>query len=322
MGRSRVEEQLAALHALRSEAAGVEATRTLRRAIRSKTGLIAAAAAEIVGELALDELADELPAAFERFLENPVKRDPQCRAKCAVARTLIELGRWEDEVFARGIRHVQREPVWGGSEDSAAELRGLCALAYAQLGHPEAVLAIADLLADAERAARLAAARALGDSGRLDAVPLLRFKARIGDEDAEVLGAVFGSLLHLDPESSFELVASYLEDTSDLVAEAAALALGESRSEAALAPLSAWCDAAVTSERRQVAHLALALLRLEAAERTLLRTIRESPAADATSAVRALATFAHDTELGARVRAAAAENPEGEVLAAAERAFG
>ena len=29
----------------------------------------------------------------------------------------------------RGLRHIQMEPVWGGQADSAATLRGTCALA-------------------------------------------------------------------------------------------------------------------------------------------------------------------------------------------------
>ncbi|HLU66757.1 MAG TPA: HEAT repeat domain-containing protein, partial [Kofleriaceae bacterium] len=231
--RRTVEEQLAAIHGLRAAPGTAETVRELRAALRSRTGLVAAAAAAVVGETGCDELTDELEAAFARFLEDPIKRDPRCAAKQAIARALVELGRWSSEVFPAGIRHVQLEPVFGGREDTAAPLRGMSALAYAQLGQPDAVVAIADLLADREAAARVAAARALGDSGRPDAIPLLRFKARIGDDEAEVLSTVFGSLLALDLSESLDFVAGFL-DRSGQVAEAAALALGESRSPAAL----------------------------------------------------------------------------------------
>jgi HEAT repeat protein len=305
--RRAIEEQLAALHQLRGSPVTAEVMRDLRAALQSKSGLVAAAAAEVAGEAGADELAGELEAAFARFLVDPVKRDPRCAAKLAIARALVELSRWSEEVFAAGIRDVQLEPVFGGREDTAAGLRGVSALAYAQLGQPDAVIAIADLLADPEAIARAAAARALGDSGRPDAIPLLRFKARIGDAEAEVLSAVFGSLLALDPADSLSFVAGFLE-ASGPAADAAALALGESRSSGALPPLLRWVAGAASIERRRVGFLALALLRLDAATDFLLHQIRTEAPASAEAAARALAPFSHDGELAARVRAAAADN--------------
>jgi HEAT repeat protein len=319
--RDPIQDRLEALRALRADPGTTEARAALRKALRSRTGLVAAAAVDVVADCGIEPLIAELPAAFVRFLEDPVKRDPQCRAKIAIARALIELGRWEDDVFARGLAHVQREPVWGGSQDTAAPLRGLCALAYAQLGHTDAPVAIADVLADPERAARLAAAQALGDSGRLEAIALCRFKILIGDEEPDVLGAALASLLSLDSRGSISFVAARLADRDDAVADAAALALGESRLAGALPHLLAWCQEAVTASRRQVAHLALALMRHPDAERTLLETIQGESAADAASAIKALSTFAHDAELGARVREAAAANPDPVVAAAAGDAF-
>jgi hypothetical protein len=315
--RGRVEERLAAIAALRDDPASAAAE--LRSALRSKVGLIAAAAAEIAGQGGLVELAPELEAAFARMCEEPIKRDPQCRAKVAIARALIELDAWSDEVFVDGRRWVQKEPVWGGTQDTAAELRGVCAIGCAQLRHGDAVALIADVLADRERVARLGAARALGDSGQLEAIPLLRFKARIGDDEGEVTAAVFASLIALDASDSVGLVASFLDGADEAVAEAAALSLGEARLEAAVAPLIAWCDAAVTDDRRRVGYLALALTRLDAATDYLLAAIAGEPGA--ALAVEALATFAYDSDLADRVRAAAAGNGDPDVAAAVAEAF-
>ena len=70
--------------------------------------------------------------AFDRFFDNPVKTDPQCWAKNALSRTLFALEYQEAEVFLRGMRHIQMEPVWGGQSDTAGTLRSTCALALVQ----------------------------------------------------------------------------------------------------------------------------------------------------------------------------------------------
>ena len=54
---------------------------------------------------------------------------PQCWAKNALAQTLAAFDYQDKELFLAGMRHVQLEPVWGGSSDTAGPLRGLCALA-------------------------------------------------------------------------------------------------------------------------------------------------------------------------------------------------
>ena len=318
MARGRIEARLAEIAALRDDPeAGVA---ELRKAVRSKTGLVTAAAVDIIAGARLEPLLPELATAFPRFLEDPIKRDPQCRAKRAIVRALIELDRWEDDVFAAALTCVQREPVWGGSADTAAELRGLAALGYAQLRHPDAVEVIAELLADRERAARLGAARALGDSGRLEAIPLLRFKARLGDPEPEITAAVFSSLLALDPEA-VDTVAAYLGHRSELVCEPAALALGESRLEAALPHLVAFARSAIDADRRRVGYVAIALARLEPGIDFLLDVIAaESPDA-AMLAIDALMPFAHDAELGKRVREAAGRHEDPAVASAAREAF-
>lgn len=319
--RGRVEERLTELAALARDPSA--AVGEIKKALRSKTGLIAAAAAGLVADGGLIELAGELSAAFARMCEDGNRRDPGCRAKVAIARALLELTEWGDDVFEVGIRTVQREPVWSDppTVDTAAELRGLCAIVYARLGHGEAIEVIAEVLADPERAARLGAARALGDSGRFEAIPLLRFKARIGDAEGEVTAAVFGSLLALDGgDQSVAYVARFLEEGDEWTAESAALALGESRLESAVPHLIEWCEAAVSAERRRVGFLALALARIDRATDHLLSVIAKEIGAEL--AVAALGTFAHDSDLAGRVRAAAAANPDPAVAAAVREAFG
>ncbi len=82
----------------------------------------------------------DLLAAFRRFLADPSK-DKGCLAKIAIAEALTRLEHEEAEIFLEGIRHMQREPVWGGTEDTAAWLRGLCAIGLAGCRHPRAAAA-------------------------------------------------------------------------------------------------------------------------------------------------------------------------------------
>ena len=77
----------------------------------------------------LEELAPDLLRAFDRLMEKPVERDPQCWGKNAIVQALVALEHREAAPFVRGIRHIQIEPVWGGQEDTAPTLRGTCALA-------------------------------------------------------------------------------------------------------------------------------------------------------------------------------------------------
>jgi hypothetical protein len=272
---SKLEQQLAALHANPSPD-------EVRAALRSKQGLLIAAAVRHAVDTA------DLAAAFGSLLEDPVKRDPVCRGKVAVARALHERDDWHD-LFIAGVRHVQKEPALGGPVDTAGELRGICGIAYAHNRRPDALDVLADLLADPEPVARIAAAQGLGDSGRPDASALLRFKLHIGDVHGEVIAGCCESLLAIQRTEAVPFVARLLDSEHD---EVAALALAGSRLPEALDPLRAWVERVLPEVRRRVGYLALALTRI--AHDELLAIVRTGDRADALAAARALATFKED----------------------------
>lgn len=286
----------------------------VREALRSKTGAVVALGARIVAGRELRGLLDELGPAFTRLCERPAERDPGCRGKVAIAKALRALDEWEDEVFVPGVALAQHEPVWGGREDTAAELRAECAMAFAHAGRSDALEVLADLLADGERAARAGAAQALGDTGRPDAVSLLRFKVRIGDPEPDVVATCLGSILALAPRSSLPFFQTLLA-VRDERAEAAAIALGSSRLSAAVPLLLRYCEEATTEARERTGYLALALLRDDVANDSLLGVVRNGELPDAVAAAKALATFRDDARLAARLRAAA-EGRERAVLEA------
>lgn len=319
MARS-IEDRLAEIEAARAEADSKAARASLRAALRSTSGVVIAAAAKVVHDCELDDLQAELAPAFVRLTERPLKRDPGCRGKTAIARVLYDVDRWEDDVFCTGVQWIQLEPVWGGREDSAAELRGICAFAYAANGHPDVLVVLAELLADRQRSARAAAARALGNAGRADAAALLRYKVLVGDEDAEVLTGCFASLLALDAEGSLPFVKRFLTAGDERREQAAVLALGESRTNGARALLTDWCDDQPLGDNLHVGYLALALLRDDAANDYLIALIAHAHPS-AIEAVRALATFRDNPALAERVRQAA-KRAGAEVQDEVERCFG
>lgn len=299
----RIEERLAALRAL--DPAGPEAQDVLRDALHSGSGLLAAAAARIVAEHRLEALVPELPPAFELLREDPVERDPTCRGKIAIARALHELDHWDDRVLVAGLTIEQLEG-WGTRDDTAAELRGVCGLAHAHFGRADALDVLADLLADRERIARVAAAQGLGEAGHPDAAALLRYKIRVGDADPEVLTACVESLLQLARDRTHGFLIGLLARHDDR-AEIAAIALGGARVVSAFEPLVTWCGGCLPAQRHRIGFLALALLRHDPATEQLLDVIRERPR-DAVAAARALATFKDDPSLGERIREAAASH--------------
>ena len=120
-----LEQTLARLTAVRADPLAPGAAADLRAALGARSNLVVARAAEIVAEWELRDTTADLARAFGRFMTDPVRRDPTCAAKTAVAEALLRLDYDDVDLFSRGLRHVQPEPVWGGTEDTAAALRAL-----------------------------------------------------------------------------------------------------------------------------------------------------------------------------------------------------
>ncbi len=282
---------LAQLTEVRADPHAPGAAETLRRALADRSNLVVARAAEIVSEWELSAAAAELAAAFDRFLIDAVRRDPTCAAKIALAEALLKLDSGDAELFGRGLRHVQPEPVWGGTQDTAAPLRANCALGLARANPPDVLLDLAGLLADPEADARAGAARAIGAAMRPGGAALLWYKALSGDAAVGPLYECYTGLLALEPERAPALVGEALRAENPALAEAAALALGES-GLAAAAPIlrDAWQTAEEPGRRRPLLR-ALARLGDEAAFDFLLALVATAPAGDARDALAALAVY-------------------------------
>lgn len=316
------EERLAELAGVTAAPDPGTAAERLRRALADRSAPVVARAARLTAQLGRSDLAGELEAAFHRILDDPRASDPGCTAKTALAAALVDLGSPAVEVLRRGIGHVQLEPVYGGRVDVAAGLRAHCAVGLAATEVPDLMLLLADLLADPEPAARSGAVRAVAACGRPEGPPLLRFKARLGDADPAVLGDAFAALVAVDPDGSLEVVADALEDEDDAVAEAAALALGGCRLEAAFRALRDAAGRLVHGGRRRTLLTALALLRRDDAFEHLLGLVESGPTGVAVDAVHALGISRHDDHLRRRVEAAVADRGDARVEDALRASFG
>ena len=319
-GRRRpLEQQIAELDTLRADPNSAQTRAALSRALESSRSPLVAAAAELIAELELDGFEPALSAAFERWIEQPAKADANCMAKTSAVRALYRLGAKTHGVYLRGIRHREGGPH---ASDPAAPLRGLCALALVRSGYFDALVEAAELLADREPQVRAAAAQAIAYSERQDVgVPLLRLKARLGDEEPQVIAACLFGLLSLAPAGSLEFVANMVQSGAPEFREAALLALGESRVVGALPILQRAAEDPLASEQRGIAFIAIALLRSDAAWDYLLRVVAEDPIGKASEALSALATYRSDENLSRRALDAVRERGERSLLTQAMRAF-
>jgi HEAT repeat protein len=260
----------------------------MAKALASKSNLVAAKAARIAGDSQWTELTEELAAAFERFLKRGSERDKGCTALNAIARALYSLDYDGVELYRAGMRHVQMEPVWGGSIDTAVELRAICAMGLASTAYAHKLRDLVDLLVDSEWQARVGAVRAIAAVGSEAAMLLLRFKALSGDKESDVLAECFGGLLAVEGAEALPLVTSFADGRNQEVREAAILALGASRRTDAIDWLKERFDGVAHMETRQCILLSLATSRTDPAIEFLLSVIRDGSSQTSAMAVSAM----------------------------------
>jgi hypothetical protein len=315
------EQLLAALRDARGDPFAPTSLATLRTALAARNNVVVGKAAEMVAHSEVAVLAPEVVAAFDRFLQEPTA-DPGCAAKIALMDALYRLGHEDPGVFLRGLRCVQMEraydPPW---VDTAIDVRGSAAFGLARSGYRHTLIELADLLADKEPPARAAAARAMAYRAEPAALPLLRFKIRVGDGEGSVLTECFLAMLKIDARGSLELVVQQLADGGPR-AVAAGTALGESRLPEAFPPLRDWCRTLAGTREEGTALVALAALRRDEAFDELFSIIREGRERSACRALEALAVWRGDERLVRRAREACGSRSEPAVRAALERAFG
>lgn len=306
---SATEAALAEIHAIREAPEKHELKSELASFLRHRSNHVIAAAADTIAKLEVDGLGPELSSAFVDLMKNPSARDQGCKALFAIAKALATVDFPAPQVYSAGVRHVQMEGSFGPPVDVAAPLRGICAQGLVRMTHPEALVECVRLLVDAEPAARAGSIRALGESGKNEAMLLLRFKALTGDKDDEVMGECFAALLRLAPAQSLDFVASFLESPRQDVPERAALALGESHVAGAFLILRDTWKRKMHSDLRRTLLLAIALLRLDEGVEFLLTRVAEDSEKSAADALRALNLYTRDETIQKRIEEIVQKRP-------------
>ncbi len=320
--RPALEDRLARLSELLAEPDVGVVRRELAKSLGDRSHHLVAKAAKIAAELGLEELAGEMVEAFERFMVEPARTDKGCIAKTAIVKALVDLDAREDEVYLRGVRHRQPEPAYGGPVDTAVPLRGLSAEGLLIAGHPDLALEMADLLADPETPARIAATRVLAASGRMEAEPLLRLKAHLGDAEPEVTTEALVGLLAMAPRRSLSFASRFLASDDAGVVAAAALALGESRLEEAVPLLARRYRRGADRRLEQTLLIAVSMLRREPGLEYLLSLVSGGDQGRAIQALVALAIHRGDDAVRERTEAALAARKGSHLRSVFEREFG
>jgi hypothetical protein len=287
----------------------------LRKALAHRNNFLVSKAARLVADAGLSALLPDVLAAYDRFFVDAAKTDPKCWAKEALAKALVKLGHRQRDAYLRGMRHHQMEGSWGPPVDSAGALRGTCTHALVDcpgISDADLLTALLEPLTDSDKSVRVEGARAIGNVGGVSAALLMRLRALLGpalrdpafrdQDEPEVLGAVYASLLSLEGTAAVPLVAKALEEGDDTAAEAA-FALADLRSAEALAALLARLKAGADAWFTSVLLSAIALTRLPEAIDNLLAMIARD-AREAPEVIEAIGRTAPSAELRSRVEQA------------------
>ena len=299
-----LEEKLARVAA--ADASAPEGREELRRALNDRANLVVARAAKRIGKEQINELAGGVPGVLMRLLAGGMAGDKGCLAKLELAQAIYQLGMdkadAQDPLLA-GARYLQQEPTFGGTVDTAAELRGVCALGLVRIGYHDVMTVLADLLADPEPQTRIMAARAIAYAGQENGALLLRLKALSGDPDMSVIGECFTALVQLTPAKALPLLERFMNRGDADLAQEAAIAIGSSKREEALDILRRHWEQDITS--RELLLTPLAMLRRPEAVEILLGVIERGPEALAIAAADAMGMYRSDAVVSERALALA-----------------
>lgn len=276
----------------------------LRKLLGHRSNHVVGRAARLAGAWGAAEAIPELVGAFDRFLQLPVKTDPGCEAKQPVIEALFALGHSDPEIYLSGVRYRQPEPSFGPPIDTAAGVRGASGHALLYTGYPDAWFALVALLNDPEPRTRRMAMESLGGSGSYHAELLLRMAVLAGDAEPDITALGLQALMLVEPERSLAFVRRYLDDRDPVVAEGAALAIGEARLPESFPVLrKAWNSQRWSADRAALA-LPIALTREDEACAFLMDVIRDERERLANAALKALSIYASQPDRVAEIRAA------------------
>ncbi len=276
----------------------------IREFLRNRSNLVVAKAAKVACGLRIAALVPEMVAAFDKLMKDAPRLDKRCAAVTELLTGLFEMDYDEPAPFLTGLKHVQLEASFGPPVDEASKLRAVGAQGLLRTRYPDALAEVVPLLVDREPAARMGAVRALAAYGGEAGALLLRLKTLTGDSETAVIADCFAGLLGSAPEKSVTFVAHYLDSDDDAVAEAAMLALGESRLNAAYDALKEKWERSVGRPARKTLLVAMASSRLDQAVTFLISLVESASLQTAGDAIEALSIYRHNERVANAAREA------------------
>jgi len=289
------------LSALRSVSDPALLSAKLSAAIKQNNGILVARAIKIVRERKIESIIETLPAVFDRFIDNGAKTDPGCGVKNEIVRALLDRPERCEELYVNGTQLIQMEGGYGPPTDTAAELRGLCAMGLVCIASRQSMRAVTSLLFDPQKTTRQMAVKCAITAGSDAAALLLRAKTLAGDTESEITGDALAGIMQIEKTQGLTFVQQFLFSDDESLAESAALAIGELRSPEAFDLLSELNDDVLMSRLRGALLLAMALTRDGRAVDLMIRTIEKEHIALASDAVRAAAIYRGDETIRDRV---------------------
>jgi HEAT repeat protein len=323
MSKQAFEQKVAAVLALRDGGPLPESVVLLRKALRDKNNFVVSKAAAVAAHWREESLLADLEVAFHHFLEDAVKRDPQCWAKIAIVKALKDMEQRVSTIYLAGLKHFQMEPVWGGTADTAGPLRGACALALVACHMPdlEVLRHLCTVLADPDKTVRVNAATAIGQLGADEGALPLRVKALLPDPDSEVLGQVLTVLLQLEGEAALPFVIAFLHKGDEEAQMEAVSALAPSRYPDAFEALLRLWPMRIAEECRRVLVQSLAASPLPESTGFLLSVVQGQSLALALLAIESLAQSRFRSEAKELLPSVLDQLGEGRLDGAFRRAF-
>lgn len=320
---SNPDAALERLTLLRQMSSSPEFHAEVRSAIAHKSVVVCARGAELAARYEKKELVPDLIAAYRRFAGTTDRDgDGNYVARTAIVRSLVDLyaGGEAADVYLQAVKVVAAAPPGVMIADPAAELRSTAAFGLIAMVHPSALMVCTDLLADSAVMVRIAAARALGSSGREGAALVLRLKLQLGDPDPEVLAECVTSIMQIMPKESLDVAKRLLLHRDEGVRASAALAIGTSKLPEALETLRQSFGRERDADVCKTILIAAASTRAVAAIDWLVSLV-EKDAKTAVAAIEALGPYRLDDSVRARVGKVVAERKLPALDDAMKRAF-
>jgi len=301
--RDKLDQQLRWVAALEPDEIGAaERDRLLAMIESGHPRLVARALAKLVerpDRVEEGRIAD----LFEQHRRGGAETDPGCEIKTACIKLLGQMESGLVDTFLAAAAHRQRESAYGGPIDTAAELRAQAFAALVALGYREIHYLAVDLLHDTEPETRRMVVAAMAEIGSEGAELLLRAKLASGDPEPAVTAECFASLMRLNADKSMPLAVASMNDSDPVVAEAAALAIGESRHPEAFTILSRHWEANPRPNDREKLVLPIGLTRTTAARDLLLEALASGDPRLERSLLSALSIYRSDDDLRTRLEA-------------------